>query len=208
MTSKIKELTEKIYQEGVEKAQDQANILLKEAEEKAAGLINDAQQKADNIILEAEKKSQEIDKGLKEELQSISRQVIAITKQKITDSIVIDTSQTISKKLLDDNDFLKSLVLEIVNKWDMGDGSIDDLSLILSEEQLKELDEIFKSGALQILQSKKQILFDPSIKNGFQIISNSEGFKVSFSDEDLENFFKIFMKPRIQEYLFTSPENA
>lgn len=207
MTSKIQELTEKIYQEGVDKAQNQANILLKEAEEKAAGLINDAQQKADNIILEAERKSKEIFQGLKEELQSISKQVIAITKQKITDSIVIDASQTISKRLLDDKDFIKSLILELVRKWDMGNGSIDDLSLVLSEEQLEKLDGIFKSGALQILQNKKQILFDPSIKNGFQIISNSEGFKVSFSDEDLENFFKKFMKPRIQEYLFTSPEN-
>ncbi|MCH7656769.1 MAG: hypothetical protein IIB05_00395 [Bacteroidetes bacterium] len=207
MISKIQELTEKIYQEGVDKAQNQANILLKEAEEKAAGLINDAQQKADNIILEAERKSKEIFHGLKEELQSISKQVIAITKQKITDSIVIDASQTISKRLLDDKDFFKSLILELVRKWDMGNGSIDDLSLVLSEEQLEKLDGIFKSGALQILQNKKQILFDPSIKNGFQIISNSEGFKVSFSDEDLENFFKKFMKPRIQEYLFTSPEN-
>lgn len=207
MISKIQELTEKIYQEGVDKAQNQANILLKEAEEKAAGLINDAQQKADNIILEAERKSKEIFHGLKEELQSISKQVIAITKQKITDSIVIDASQTISKRLLDDKDFIKSLILELVRKWDMGNGSIDDLSLVLSEEQLEKLDGIFKSGALQILQNKKQILFDPSIKNGFQIISNSEGFKVSFSDEDLENFFKKFMKPRIQEYLFTSPEN-
>lgn len=207
MTSKIQELTEKIYQEGVDKAQNQANILLKEAEEKAAGLINDAQQKADNIILEAERKSKEIFQGLKEELQSISKQVIAITKQKITDSIVTDSSKKITKVLLDDKDFIKSLILELVRKWDMGDGSIDDLSLILSEEQLGKLDGIFKSGALQILQNKKQILFDPSIKNGFQIISNSEGFKVSFSDEDLENFFKKFMKPRIQEYLFTSPEN-
>lgn len=207
MTSKIQELTEKIYQEGVDKAQNQANILLKEAEEKAAGLINDAQQKADNIILEAERKSKEIDRGLKEELQSISKQVIAITKQKITDSIVTDSSKKITKVLLDDKDFIKSLILELVRKWDMGNGSIDDLSLVLSEEQLEKLDGIFKSGALQILQNKKQILFDPSIKNGFQIISNSEGFKVSFSDEDLENFFKKFMKPRIQEYLFTSPEN-
>jgi len=57
MTSKIQELTEKIYQEGVDKAQNQANILLKEAEEKAVGLLNDAQQKADNTILEAERKS-------------------------------------------------------------------------------------------------------------------------------------------------------
>ena len=207
MTSKIQELTEKIYQEGVDKAQNQANILLKEAEDKAAGLINDAQQKADNIILEAEKNSQEIYQGIKEELQSISRQVIAITKQKITDSVVIDASQTISKELLHDKDFLKTLILELVGKWDMSDGSVDDLSLILSEEQLGKLDGIFKSGALQVLQSKKQILFDPSIKNGFEIISNSEGFKVSFSDENLENCFKIFMKPRIREYLFTSPEN-
>lgn len=207
MTSKIQELTEKIYQEGVDKAQNQANILLKEAEEKANSLINNAQQKADNIILEAEGKSKEIYRGLKEELQSISKQVIAITKQKITESIVIDTSQTISKKLLDDKDFMESLILELVKKWDMGKGSIDDMSLILSEEQLGKLDGIFKSGALQFLRNKKQILFDPSIKNGFQVISNSEGFKVSFSDEDLENFFKKFMKPRIQEYLFTSPEN-
>ena len=86
-------------------------------------------------------------------------------------------------------------------------GSIEDLSLILSEEQLGKLGGIFESGALQILQSNKQILFDPSVKNGVQIISNSEGFKVSFSDEDLENFFRKFMKPRIQEYLFTSSEN-
>ncbi len=207
MTSKIQELTEKIYQEGVDKAQNQANILLKEAEEKATGLIIDAQLKADNTILEAERKSKEIYGDVQEELQSISRQVIAITKQKITDSIVIDTSQTISEKLLDDKDFLKSLVLELVKKWDMGNGAIDDLSLILSEEQLGKLDGIFKSGSLQILQNKKRIFFDPAIKKGFMIISNSEGFKVSFSDEDLENFFKKFMKPRIQEYLFTSTEN-
>ena len=207
MTSKIQELTEKIYKEGVDKAQNQADVLLKEAEEKAAGLINDAQQKADNIILEAERKSQEIFRGIKEELQSISSQVLATTKEKITESIVTDASQKISNNLIEDRDFLKSLVLELVQKWNMENGPIDDLSLILSEEQLGRLDEIFKTGALQIMKSKKQILFDPSIKNGFQIISNTEGFKVSFTEEDLENFFKIFMKPRIQEYLFSAPES-
>ena len=208
MTSKIQELTEKIYQEGVDKAQNQANILLKEAEDKAAGLINDAQKIADNIILEAERKSQEIYQSLKEELQSITKQAIAITKQNITDSIVTNSSKKITKVLFDDKHFLKALILELVKKWDMENGAIDDLSLLLSEKQLKELDGIFKSTALQTLQSNNQILFDPSIKNGFQIISNSEGFKVSFSDEDLETFFKKFMKPRIQEYLFTPPENA
>jgi len=208
MTSKIQELTEKIYQEGVDKAQNQANILLKEAEDTAVELINGAQQTADNIILEAERKSQEIYQGIKEELESITRQVIAITKQKITDSIVTDSSKKLAKVLLDDKHFLKALILELVNKWDMGNGSIDDLSLLLSEKQLKELDGIFKSTALQTLQSKNQIFIDSSIKNGFQIISNSGGFKVSFSDEDLETFLKKFMKPKIQEYLFTPPENA
>ena len=208
MTSKIQELTEKIYQEGVDKAQNQANILLKEAEEKAAEIIKGAQQKADSIILEAEEKSREIDRDLKKELQSISSQTIAITKQKITDSIVTDSSKKITKELFDDKQFLEALVLELVKKWDMGAGPVDDLSLILSENQLKDLDGIFKSTALQTLQSKNQILFDESIKNGFQIISNKEGFKVSFSEEDLEKFFRKFMKPRIREFLFTSQENA
>ena len=208
MTSKIQELTEKIYQEGVDKAEKQANILNKEAEEKATGLINDAQQKADNIILEAERKSQEIYRDITEELQSISSQVIAITKQKITDSIVTDSSKKMTKVLLDDKYSIKALVLELIKKWDLENGAIDDLSLILSKEQFGKLDGIFKSGALQILQNKKRILFDPSLKNGFQIISNSEGFKVSFRNKDLENFFKLFMKPRIHEYLFTPTENA
>ena len=208
MTSKIQELTEKIYQEGVDKAQNQANILNKEAEEKAAGLINDAQQKADNIILEAERKSREIYQGLTEELQSVSSQVIAITKQKITDSIVTDSSKKRTKVLLDDKDSIKALVLELIKKWNLENEAIDDLSLILSKEQFGKMDGIFKSGALQVLQNKKRILFDPSIKNGFQIISNSEGFKISFSDKDLENFFKKFMKPRIYKYLFTPTENA
>ena len=208
MTSKIQELTEKIYQEGVDKAQNQANILIKEAEDKATGLINNAQQKADNIILEAERKSQEIYRGIKEELQSISGQIIAITKNKIADSIVTDSSKKITKVLLEDKHFLQALMLELVEKWEMGSGSIDDLSLILSEKQLRELDGIFKSGALQVLHSNKQIISDPSMKIGFQIISNKEGFKVSFSDQDLENFFKQFMKPTILEYLFTTPENG
>ncbi len=192
----------------MDKAQNQATTLLKEAEDKAAELINDAQLKADNIIREAEEKSVEINRDLKEELQSISSQTIAITKQKITDSIVTDSSKKITKELFDDKQFLEALVLELVKKWDMEKGPVDDLSLILSEKQLKDLDRLFKSTALQTLQSNNQILFDESIKNGFQIISNKEGFKVSFSEEDLEQFFKKFMKPRIQEFLFTSSENA
>lgn len=208
MTSKIQELTEKIYLEGVDKAQNQANTILKEAENKAAGLISDARSKADQIIREAEEKSMEINRDLKEELQSISSQTIAITKQKITDSIVTDASKKITKVLFDDKQFLEALVLELVKKWDMDNGPVDDLSLILSEKQLKDLEVVFKSAALQSMQSKNQILFDESIKNGFQIISNREGFKVSFSEEDLEQFFKKFMKPRIQEFLFTSPKNA
>jgi len=208
MTSKIQELTEKIYQEGVDKAQNQAQILLKEAEEKAAGLINDAQQKADHIIQEAEKKSQEIYRDLKEELQSISSQAIAITKQRITDSIVLDSSKKITKVLLDDKHFLRALVLELVNKWDMGKGPIDDLSLLLSEKQMREMDGLLKSATLQSLKDKNQIRFDPSIKKGFRIISNKEGFIVSFSDEDLETFFKKFMKPKTQNYLFSPDENA
>jgi hypothetical protein len=44
----------------------------------------------------------------------------------------------------------------------------------------------------------------PHLKQGFQIVNDKEGFKISFTDEDFEIFFASLMKPKIREYLFNS----
>ena len=60
MNSKIQQLTESIYNEGVQKAREDADAIIKEAKEKAASIERDARKKADQLMKETKEKSQEL----------------------------------------------------------------------------------------------------------------------------------------------------
>ncbi len=170
MTSKINELADKIYQEGVEKAELEAQKILSEAEGKAAQILNDSEQKAAKTIADATQKSKEIFNGIHDELNSLSNQVIAVTQQKITDCILTDASQQITNELLDDTNFVQSFFLDLVKLWENNTTSADDLVAQMSEEQLTKLQEFFKSKAYESLMSQPQIEIGKNIRKR---ISNS-----------------------------------
>ncbi len=208
MTSKINELVEKIYTEAVEKAEEKAKIILSEAEEKAARLLNDSKLEAERIIQEASTQSKKIYQSIYDELHLISNQVLAVTKQKITDCILTETSKKLTDELLNDTEFVKSFFIELVKKWDMDNSSVEDLTVLMSEEQLKSLQESFNSGVFKTLKNQPKIDIIPESGKGFKIISTSNGFKISFNEDDFENFFKSFMKPKTKKYLFEKQENV
>ena len=60
MENKIQELTDKIYREGVEKGNEEAQRLIDEAQKKAQKLIADAQKEAEGIIANARKSADEL----------------------------------------------------------------------------------------------------------------------------------------------------
>lgn len=51
MENKIQELTDKIYREGVEKGNEEAQKLIAKAQEEAKRIIEDARKEADSIVL-------------------------------------------------------------------------------------------------------------------------------------------------------------
>lgn len=204
MTSKIFELTEKIYNEGIEKVRKEADGILSAAKEKAKRIEDEAQLKSNKIIAEAKKESDALFESFQSELQSIANETLAVVKQKITGCIVAEYSQQVANDLLDDKNFVKSLLLETVKKWDMGKGSLPDLIVVVPEKQMKEFEEIIQSDVSRFLQKSTQLQIDPTIKNGFRIVADAEGYKVSFTVEDLTNFLRTFMKPKISAFLFNN----
>ena len=69
MENKIQELTDKIYREGVEKGNEEAQRLIDEAQKKAQKLIADAQKEAEGIIANARKSADELTENTKSELK-------------------------------------------------------------------------------------------------------------------------------------------
>lgn len=55
MENKIQELTDKIYREGVEKGNEEAQRLVSEAQAQAEKLIEDAKKQAESILADAKK---------------------------------------------------------------------------------------------------------------------------------------------------------
>ena len=121
MTSKIHELTEKIYNEGVEKARKEAEKILSEAEEKAKKIEEDAQLKSAKLIDDAKKESEAIFSGLNAELKTITNEALEVARQKISGCILARYSGQLAGNLLNDSDFISALLLEIIKKWDIKD---------------------------------------------------------------------------------------
>ena len=98
MNSKIKELTENIYNEGVAKARAEADKILADANAQAEKTIAEANLKAEAMLSGAKSESDKIYASLKAELQVISEQVIEITRQKVNSLVTAPAAQKLAKK--------------------------------------------------------------------------------------------------------------
>ena len=67
MKNKIQELTDKIYREGVEKGNEEAQKLIANAQEEAKRIVEEARKEADSIVTTAQKSATELADNTKSE---------------------------------------------------------------------------------------------------------------------------------------------
>ena len=73
MDNKIQELTEKIYNEGVEKGKEEAQRIVNEAKETEKKMLVEAHKQADQILADAKKSAQELKNNTEAELKLCAR---------------------------------------------------------------------------------------------------------------------------------------
>lgn len=199
MQSKLQELTEKIYQEGLEKGNTEAKSIIEKAKNESVNILSAAKADAEKIIAEANKKAAEIKSNTESEIKLSSKQAINALKQQIIDSI----NSSVVKQAIDksfDKDFTKKIVETTLKNWSTEKSS--EMSVILPASEEKELSEYFKKSVKELLDNGLELKFDQSVKSGFQISPKDGSYKVSFTDKDFENFFKQYLRPKLIEILF------
>ncbi len=202
MQKKLKELTEKIYQEGVNKAKEEAEKIVSEAKKEADSLVDKAKKEADDIVKKAEKESDELKKNSLNELQLSARQMISDLKQQVVELIQTKTIEPETRGSFKEVEFTRDIIHTIVKSWDPKSGENVDLALLLPEEKQKEFDAFFKNKAKDLLDKGVEVSYSEAIKGGFKIGPKDGGYMVSFSDEDFEALFKDYMRPRLISLLF------
>lgn len=198
MDQNLKELTEKLYQEGVAKGNQQADVVLAEANKKSNQIIALAETKAKAILAEAEKKAAELDKNTKSELQLASRQIISTLEQEVIKLVNGSIVEKAVKMSIDDKAFIQQLILTAVSNW----AAKQDVLVVVSPEDKQSVEDFFASNAKQLLDEGLKIESANNIKTGFLIGPADGSYKVSFTQDDFIEFFKEFIRPKIVELLF------
>ena len=200
MEKKLQELTEKIYSEGVEKANIEAENIIKEAKEKAEKELNNAQNEAKKIIEDANKRSDEIKRNGESEMKLAAKQALSEVKQKITDIVTTGVISENVKTTMDDKDFVKGLIESSIKS--LSSEGATDLEVILPKDKKSELAEYLKSNAGKLLKGELVVNLSSEMANGFKIGPADGSYKMSFTDDDFANFFKRYLRPKTITLLF------
>lgn len=197
MDSKIKELTDKIYHEGVEKGNQEAAQILAKAKQQSDEMIATAQTEAQRIVSDAQRQAADLTKNTQSELKLYAEQVVSSTQSTIADSLTDRIVRDNVQAMTTDADFMQKLMLAIVQQWTVGE------PMVIETANAEALEKYMLGNAKALLDSGQVTIRTRATQGaGFSVAPADGSYKVNFGEEEFVNFFKSFLRPRLVEELF------
>ena len=193
---KIQELTSKLYEEGVQKGNAEAEKIIADAQKKEKQILDDANSKAQQIIDAANEKSTEISNHAESELKLYASQALEGLKSEVTNIITEKLAASSVKAALSEKEFMQKLIMNLMQNW------AEKQTMIVSVENKDELENYIKANAKTLLDKKLRIEEVNGVKTGFEIAPDDGTYKVKFGEEEFVEYFKEFLRPQIQQLLF------
>lgn len=196
MDQKIRELTDKIFNEGVEKGREEADKILAEAQKKSMEMLEDARREAEAIRKNAEKGRDELKSNTTSELKLYTGQTIQALRTSIADTITDKVVSEAVSKSVSDPSFLQGLIAKIVSNWTPGE------EIVIETADAKALEAFFAKEAKDLLDKGLVIKEAAGRATEFTIKPQNGSYKIDFGESELVELFKSFLRPRLVEMLF------
>jgi V/A-type H+-transporting ATPase subunit E len=196
MESKIQELTDKIYREGVAKGNEEAQRLIESAQNEAQSILENARREAAAIVASAEKASKEKEEHTKSELKLFAAQALNALKTEVTNLITNQVVSSSVKEVVANKETLNSFILAIATQWSANE------PITISTADAASLKNFFLQKSKNLLDKGVKIEQVNGQKALFSISPADGTYKVNFGEEEFENYFKGFLRPQLVEMLF------
>lgn len=194
--STLQELTDKIYAEGVEKGNAQAQQIIDNANAKAAEIVAAAEKEAQAKIANAEKKAQELDKNTRAELKLFAEQSVNALKTEVTNLLTDKVASDSVKAATADPKFMQSIIAKLAQEM------AKDGNVTIDAKDAEALKAYFAANAKDLLNRGVKIEEVKGIKTDFAIVPEKGGYKLNFGDKEFVEYFKEFLRPQLIELLF------
>lgn len=196
MDSQIQALTEKVYQEGVLKGEQEAAKILADANAQAEQVERDARTRAEQIIAEAQRSASELKSNTERELKLNASKLIEATKASIVDVLAGRIAGDSVQSLTANPELLQRVVLEIAKGFDLKHG------VEITSSQAEELKAYFAQNAKALLEEGLTIKQVAGKATQYTIRPQNGSFKVEIGEQEFVELFKSILRPQLAQELF------
>jgi V/A-type H+-transporting ATPase subunit E len=198
MSDKLQEMLQRIYEEGVNKAKEEAQGILLQAKQQAQDLKAESEKEAKKLISQAEDNAKDIESRMQSDLRMAAEHAMHALKNKIIDVVMVESIDKHVTESTNDPVFMQKVILELISKW------TPETALVLTfpESRKSDFESFFSTTVKKAFAGNLRIDYSPLMKNGIVIAPADSTYKLSFKDEDFANFFKSFLRPRARHILF------
>lgn len=196
MDSQIQALTEKVYQDGVLKGEQEAAKILADANAQAEQVERDARARAEQIIAEAQRSASELKSNTERELKLNASKLIEATKASIVDVLAGRIAGDSVQALTANPELLQRVVLEIAKGFDLKHG------VEITSSQAEELKAYFAQNAKSLLEEGLTIKQVAGKATQYTIRPQNGSFKVEIGEQEFVELFKSILRPQLAQELF------
>ena len=196
MENKIQEHTDKIYREGVEKGNEEAQRLVSNAREEAAKILEEARKEADAIMANARKAATETAENTQSEIKLFAGQAVNALKTEVASLLTNQVVSEAVKGFVADKEYLNKFIVSLAGQW------VANEPIVISTADAEGLKKYFAANAKAVLDKGVKIEQVNGSKTLFSISPADGSYKVNFGEEEFENYFKDFLRPQLVEMLF------
>ncbi len=202
MENKLQILTQKLYDEGLEKGRNQADILVSDAKAKAAKIIAEAEAEAEALLKKAQSSAEEVQKNSSTEIALAGKQAVAKIKAELENAIVSKMIEEPLKAAAMDPKFIIEMLLAVAASWSGDDSSKISLEALLPEAAKAKLDKAIAKSAAELLKAGVEVGYSKQVTSGFKVGAKDGGYYISFSAEDFDALMRGYIRANLSQMLF------
>lgn len=197
MDVQLKELLEKINQEGVKSAEEKAAEIVAAAEKKAEDLVAQGEKKAASIVENARQEAERFEQSGKDALKQAGRDLVLNLEKEIT--LLFDA--VLKKKTAESlkGEALKSSVVSVVKGW-TEKGSAD-IALLLSDDDFTAMEKELNSALAAEMKKGVEIKPSKNVDAGFLISEKDGSAYYNFSADGIAEILAESLNPRLAAIL-------
>ena len=197
MEIQLQELIDKIKKDGIESASQEAARLKQEAEAEARRIVEAAEKEAQAIIKRGKQDVERSEKAGIAAIEQASRNLILAFKGEIQGLLDKISAESVSSSY--SADVIKGILPDLVKNWAVK--STDSLSIILTEADLKKIDDSFKARLASTLKGGVELKAGKNLGGGFRIAEKDGSAYYDFSVEAVSDLLSSYLNPRLAEIL-------